>query len=68
LCLVFIVVSFHRKRLLAPERAAVVEHGDPLGHRNQARRVGLGDLPDEGHDRLLGLAVTCFMASIVVRA
>ena len=50
-------VELHRHRLLAPERAVVVERGDALGDRHEVRRAFLRHLLDEVDDGLLGLAV-----------
>ena len=44
-------------RLLAPERAVVVERGDALGDRDKVRRAFLRDLRDEVDDGLFGRAV-----------
>ena len=44
-------------RLLAPERAVVVERGDALGRRHKVRRAFLRDLRDEVDDGLLRRAV-----------
>ena len=43
-------------RLLASERAVVVERGDALGRRDKIRRAFLRDLGDEFGDGLLGRA------------
>src|SRR5438067_9708303 len=44
-------------RLLAPERAVVIERGNALLGRDKIRRAFLGDLGDEVSDRLLRCAV-----------
>ena len=44
-------------RLLGPQRAVVVEHGDALGGRHVAGRALLRHLGDEGDDRLPGRTV-----------
>ena len=44
-------------RLLAPERAVVVERGDALGHRHEVRRAFLRHLFDEFDDGFLCRAV-----------
>ena len=44
-------------RLLRPERSVIVEGRDALCHRNEVRAAFLGDLLDEGLDRLLGAAL-----------
>src|SRR5579862_8535828 len=49
--------ELHGQRLLAPERAVVVEGGDAFRHRHKVRRAFLGHLLDEGDDGLLRLAV-----------
>ena len=40
--------------LLGPERAVVVEDGDPLGRRHEGGRALFRDVADELHDGLLG--------------
>ena len=50
-------VELHGHRLLAPERAVVVERGDAFGDRHEVRRAGPRHLLDEVDDGLLGLAV-----------
>jgi hypothetical protein len=40
-------------RLFAPQRAVVVEHGNPLGRRNIVRAAFLDDARDELHQRCL---------------
>ena len=44
-------------RLLGPQRAVVVEHGDAFGGRHEIRSGVLGDAPDEIDDRFLCRAV-----------
>jgi hypothetical protein len=41
-------------RLLGPERAVVVEHGDALGHWDEGRVALARHLLDERHDRPSG--------------
>ena len=50
-------VKLNGHRLLAPERAVVVEGGDAFRHRHKIGRAGFRHLLDEGDDGLLGLAV-----------
>ncbi len=50
-------VKLNGHRLLAPERAVVVERGDAFRHRHEVRRALLRDLRDELDDGLLRLAV-----------
>ena len=45
------------QRLLGPECAVVVEHGDALGRRHEIGRALLGNFRHEVHDGLFGLAV-----------
>ncbi len=49
-------VRLNRQRLLAPQRAVVVERRDPLRHRNERRTI-LGHRRDEIEDRLFRRAV-----------
>jgi hypothetical protein len=44
-------------RLLTPQRAVVVEHGDPLGRRHEVRPTGCGYPHHEVSDRLFRQAV-----------
>ena len=50
-------VKLNGHRLLAPERAVVVEGGDAFRHRHEIRRAGFRDLLDKSDDGLLGRAV-----------
>ena len=50
-------IQLNGHRLLAPERAVVVERGDAFRHRHEVRRVRLGHFLDKGDDGLFGLAV-----------
>ena len=44
-------------RVLDPERAVLVEGGEPIRRRHEVRAARLGGGPDEVEDRLLGRAV-----------
>src|SRR2546430_16672121 len=48
---------FRSHRLLAPERAVVIERGDAFGDGHEVRRTFLCDLLDESHDRFLWCSV-----------
>ena len=49
--------KLHIHRLLAPQRAVVVEGRDALRHRDKVRRAFAGNRSDKALDRLLGWTI-----------